>query len=141
MPSPQTSLLEKRKYADMIGWCARMTPKIYNPPTYGVCKKIVLDDVTHIGLIIGKNGSVFNAITHQTPGVEYIWYDKDTKSIEVWAETINGIQLAFEKTLAAGKLCQLFEKVRQRFQQHHIQWLWTVNRSHYTWLVHNKNCK
>lgn len=97
MPCQTTSLLQKRKHAEMIGWSARMMPKVYNPPTHGICKKIVLDDVTHIGLIIGKNGSVFNAITHQTPGVEYIWYDKDTKSIEVWAETINGIQLAFEK--------------------------------------------
>jgi polyribonucleotide nucleotidyltransferase len=33
--------------------------------------------------VIGKDGKVFKAITHQS-GVEYIWYRNDTHTVEVW---------------------------------------------------------
>ena len=97
MPCQTTSLLQKRKHSDIIEWSARMMPKTYNPPTNAVVKSLHLDDISHIGLVIGKNGAVFNAITHQTPGISYIWFDKDAKRIEVWGETTTSINQAFEK--------------------------------------------
>lgn len=91
------SLPLKRKHSETVGWSARTMPNMYNPPTHAKCTKLYLDDVTHIGLVIGKNGAVFNAITHQTPDVEYIWYDKDSKTIEVWGNSSDAIHNALEK--------------------------------------------
>lgn len=97
MPFHTTSLLQKRKHYEIVEWSARMMPKIYNPPSSGICKSIYLDDISHIGLVIGKNGAVFNAITHQTPGILYIWFNKNTKCIEVWGDNTTSINHAFEK--------------------------------------------
>lgn len=90
-------LPKKRKHSEIVAWSATMMPKIYNPPADGICRSVCLDDASHIGLVIGKNGSVFNAITHQTPGVMYIWYNKNTRSIEVWGDSVSGINQAIEK--------------------------------------------
>jgi hypothetical protein len=52
-----------------------------------------------IGKLIGKNGSVFNAITTQTPGIIYIWYNNTTNNIEIWGSSLYGIELASKKIL------------------------------------------
>ena len=89
---------KKRKYENSM-WSNKMMPKIYNPPPHGYCKVMPIYDATNIGLVIGKNGTIFNAITHQTPDVNYIWYNRNSKCIEVWGENSTGIEMACHKIL------------------------------------------
>lgn len=88
---------EKKRKFDIAMWSNRLTPKTYNPPPHGDCKTINIIDISNIGLVIGKNGFVFNAITHQTPNVNYIWYNKSSKCIEIWGDTIKDIEIACDK--------------------------------------------
>jgi hypothetical protein len=82
-----------------IKWSNKMMPKIYNPPPHGTCKTIDISKVNKIGLVIGKNGAVFNAITSQTEDVTYIWLDNKTKLIEVWGDSEMGVDMACFKIL------------------------------------------
>jgi len=50
-----------------------------------------------IGRVIGKEGKVFNAITENTKGVMYIWYNNDSKEIEIYGENMHGIMQATQK--------------------------------------------
>jgi hypothetical protein len=56
----------------------------YEPPInqWFACVHTDLDTVT-MGRVIGRDGSVFNAICHQT-GADYIWYQRDQSLIEIW---------------------------------------------------------
>ena len=80
-------------------WSNRNMPKFYNPPPKGFCKKVDLHTTDNIGLVIGKNGAVFNAITHQTPDLTYIWFNRQTKSIEVWGDTPMSVHMGYRKIL------------------------------------------
>jgi hypothetical protein len=67
-----------------VTWNKRMTPGKYNPPLNHLCFILPIDKVHHLmGKIIGKDGVVFKAISHQS-GASYIWHDKEKKTIEVW---------------------------------------------------------
>lgn len=80
-------------------WSNRGMPKVYNPPPRGFCQKLSLDSTDNIAMVIGKNGAVFNAITHQTPDLTYIWFDKRTKQIEVWGDTPMSVHAGYHKIL------------------------------------------
>ena len=80
-------------------WSNKMMPKIYNPPPQGRCKTVDISGANKIGLVIGKNGAVFNAITSQTDDVTYIWFDNQTKLVEVWGDSEMGIDMACFKIL------------------------------------------
>ena len=100
---------KKRKY-DCLMWSNKMMPKIYNPPPHGYCKTMPIHDATNIGLVIGKNGTIFNAITHQTPDVNYIWYNRNSKCIEIWGENKTGIDSACNKILERMKYINTMPK-------------------------------
>lgn len=91
------TITKKRKTFD---WSNRMTPTIYNPPNYGYCKTLYIQNSSKIGHVIGKKGSVFKAITHQTPGINYIWYNKNSKHIEIWGNDSSSIDSAILKLYA-----------------------------------------
>lgn len=60
------------------------TSKEYNPPRHLPCKKISFcfeKDV--LKPIIGVDGCKFKYITEKS-GVSYIWYNDDTKCVEIW---------------------------------------------------------
>jgi hypothetical protein len=78
-------------------WTNDLTPKVYNPPPYGICKVIYIPSEVSIGKMIGKNGSVFNAITNNTPGVMYMWFNNTNNSIEIWGSTLYGLEQASKK--------------------------------------------
>ena len=78
-------------------WSNKMTPKMYNPPMSGYMKSIRVMRGAHIGRVIGKEGKVFNAITENTKGVLYIWYNNDSKEIEIYGENMMGIMQATQK--------------------------------------------
>lgn len=80
-------------------WSNKMMPKIYNPPPHGTCKTLDISTASKIGLVIGKNGAVFNAITSQTKDVTYIWFDNRTKLVEVWGDSEMGVDMACFKIL------------------------------------------
>jgi hypothetical protein len=62
---------------------------VYNPPVslrnnFLEFESIKVDLSTDwMRFVIGKNGSVFKAITERS-GAEYIWYKKETNTIELW---------------------------------------------------------
>lgn len=66
------------------------TPGIYNPPLNAHYTQIdttsVSDDVMRIS--IGQGGRVFKAITYQA-NVNYIWFNKEKKYIELWGPEQN----------------------------------------------------
>ena len=66
------------------------TAGIYNPPLNAHYTQIdtspVSDDVMRIS--IGQGGRVFKAITHQA-NVNYIWFNKEKKYIELWGPEQN----------------------------------------------------
>ena len=47
--------------------------------------------------MIGKNGKVFKAITHQS-NVQYIWYNIENKYIEIWGPEHN-LQDAYDRII------------------------------------------
>lgn len=66
------------------------TAGIYNPPLNVHYTQIdtspVSDDIMRIS--IGQGGRVFKAITHQA-NVNYIWFNKEKKYIELWGPEQN----------------------------------------------------
>lgn len=66
------------------------TAGIYNPPLNTHYTQIdtspVSDDIMRIS--IGQGGRVFKAITHQA-NVNYIWFNKEKKYIELWGPEQN----------------------------------------------------
>lgn len=85
-------------YANM--WSNTMYPKVYNPPPFGWMKTLYINlDKNRISQIIGKEGIVFKAITHQTPDVNYIWYNSNTRCIEIYGNNIFSIDIAYNKLL------------------------------------------
>jgi hypothetical protein len=67
-----------------VVWNKKMTPGKYNPPLNCLQFILPIDRVNHLmGKIIGKDGVVFKAISHQS-GASYIWHDKEKKTLEVW---------------------------------------------------------
>lgn len=66
------------------------TAGIYNPPLNAHYTQIdtspVSDDIMRIS--IGQGGRVFKAITHQA-NVNYIWFNKEKKYIELWGPEQN----------------------------------------------------
>ena len=87
---------KKRKQCE-VDLSNKMTPTIYNPPNHGYCKTLYIQNSSKIGHIIGKKGSVFKAITHQTHGINYIWYNKSSKHIEIWGNNSSNIDDAIVK--------------------------------------------
>ena len=78
-------------------WKHDLTPTVYIPPPFGLCKVIYIPKDVHVGKMIGKNGSVFNAITKHTPGIMYMWFNNTNNSIEIWGSTLHGLELASKK--------------------------------------------
>ena len=82
-----------------LKWSNRSMPKIYNPPPRGYLRVVELDSTDNIAMVIGKNGAVFNAITHQTRGLTYIWYDRIGKRIEIWGDTTSSVSDGYDKVV------------------------------------------
>lgn len=79
-------------------WNNRMTPNIYNPPpNVRYCKIKKIEPNVNVGILIGSNGKVLNAITEQTYGIKYIWFHNDSKEIEIWGDYMDGIVSAIKK--------------------------------------------
>ena len=93
------TLGSKMSQESRLSWSNKTMPKIYNPPPQGTCKTVDISGANKIGLVIGKNGAVFNAITSQTQDVTYIWFDNQTKLVEVWGDSEMGIDMACFKIL------------------------------------------
>jgi hypothetical protein len=69
-------------------WECYENPSKYIPPPF--CKSINVPIILPhnlMGYVIGRNGSVFKAITYQVDGLSYIWYDKEKRVIEIWGKT------------------------------------------------------
>lgn len=66
------------------------TPGVYNPPTNAHYTQINTSPVSDeiIKISIGKGGKVFKAITNQS-NVNYIWYNKEKKVVEIWGPEQN----------------------------------------------------
>lgn len=63
---------------------------VYNPYTHIVLSEKPICTIMEITIpidwmkfVIGKEGKFFNVITYQA-GVQYIWYHKNTKMVEIW---------------------------------------------------------
>lgn len=75
-------------------WSCKSTPKVYNPPATKFCKFIPFDHPPEMaGQLIGKGANVFNCITNQS-GTKYIWLNNDSKQIEIYGDTMEGIETA-----------------------------------------------
>jgi len=85
------------------------TAGIYNPPLNAHYTQIdtspVSDDIMRIS--IGQGGRVFKAITHQA-NVNYIWFIKKKKYIELWGPEQN-LPDAYSRVVARIK--NIMEKV------------------------------
>ena len=64
------------------------TPGTYNPPNTHYSQVSCYVEKEDIKSLIGKNGSVFNAIT-KASHVDYIWYDNNRNVIEIWGPEHN----------------------------------------------------
>ena len=81
------------------------------PPNSSYYEKLKLPDFqaiaearahnVHVGHVIGVNGKVFKAITHQS-GATYIWFDGEY--VEVWADNENAVKDALKRV---ERRCQL----------------------------------
>mgnify|MGYP001200313303 FL=1 len=85
------------------------TAGIYNPPLNAHYTQIdtspVSDDIMRIS--IGQGGRVFKAITHQA-NVNYIWFNKEKKYIELWGPEQN-LSDAYSRVVA--RIQNIMEKV------------------------------
>jgi hypothetical protein len=61
---------------------------VYSPPIGHYVYHLPLYDfeIQNIGLIIGKNGIHFKNMTLLF-GLSYLWFNSETKSIEIWGST------------------------------------------------------
>jgi hypothetical protein len=57
-------------------------PGVYNPPITHY-SQLDVPEYVNIGLLVGKEGRNFKYFTRKS-GCSYIWYNKDTKVIELW---------------------------------------------------------
>lgn len=74
-------------------WRSDATPNEYNPPPYGKTVSVpILVSPNLMGYVVGSNGSVFKAITHQVRGATYIWYHQHKQMIELWASTDSALE-------------------------------------------------
>ena len=72
---------------------------VYNPPVNAHYTQINVGDINSevMKIVIGKNGKVFKAITHQS-NVQYIWYNIENKHIEIWGPEHN-LQDAYDRII------------------------------------------
>ena len=72
---------------------------VYNPPVNAHYTQINVGDINSevMKIVIGKNGKVFKAITHQS-NVQYIWYNIENKYIEIWGPEHN-LQDAYDRII------------------------------------------
>ena len=72
---------------------------VYNPPANAHYTQINVGDINSevMKIVIGKNGKVFKAITHQS-NVQYIWYNFENKYIEIWGPEHN-LQDAYDRII------------------------------------------
>ena len=72
---------------------------VYNPPVNAHYTQINVKDINSevMKIVIGKNGKVFKAITHQS-NVQYIWYNIENKYIEIWGPEHN-LQDAYNRII------------------------------------------
>lgn len=77
-------------------WRCDAKPFEYNPPPCGMMATVPLMVTPDLmKFVIGREGSVFKAITHQVKGAQYIWYHKGLDVIEIWAlnsKALNNIE-------------------------------------------------
>lgn len=99
LQSKRTSNGQSALRMSKTSWSNRSMPKIYNPPPRGYMRVVDLDSTDQIAMVIGKNGTVFNAITHQTPDLTYIWYDRLYKRIEIWGDTHVSVSQGYQKVM------------------------------------------
>lgn len=67
-------------------WSFDNSPMEYNPPPYGMMGRVPIMVTSDLmKFVIGREGSVFKAITYQVRDAKYIWYHKDQGVIEIWA--------------------------------------------------------
>lgn len=90
-------------------WNNKMMPKIYNPPPFGYMKVVNVPSGVCIGRVIGKDGRVFIAISEQTDGILYIWYNKMSRQIEIYGTIMSGIIDAVNKVECRMKFCSAIE--------------------------------
>ena len=78
---------------------AYKTPGVYNPPdaVFTVFMELPQNIPKKLGVLIGPNGRIFKAITHQS-GSKYIWCNG--KNIEISADKIECISDAIKRIYA-----------------------------------------
>ena len=61
------------------------TSDVYIPPVNAHYTQVYVDNISSeiMKVVIGKQGKVFKAITHQAQ-IQYIWYNIENKYIEIW---------------------------------------------------------
>lgn len=82
-----------------IEWNYKNMPGLYNPPIQhqSFYKMIDVDiDANLMKQVIGRNGVVFNAITHQAR-VSYIWHNRANNTIEVWGDKLSSVDEAIKR--------------------------------------------
>lgn len=73
----------------------------YDPPVGAMCIEVPLDPSMQWSTmfkVIGKEGKVLKAITHQS-GADYIWWNQTKNLIEVWAYDVNAAVDAVERVV------------------------------------------
>jgi hypothetical protein len=94
---------DPKKWAPAAGYYPSLfnTPKVYNPPTntdFAYIPMPFAHGTLGARLVIGKNGSVFKAITTQS-FVDYIWFNTERGVIEIWGAA-NNIENAVQRLQA-----------------------------------------
>lgn len=88
-------------------WRCDATPTKYNPPPCGMSDTVpIMVTPDLMKFVIGKEGSVFKAITHQVKGAQYIWYHKDLKVIELWAMNSQALKTMLDRLVYKMLLIQ-----------------------------------
>ena len=60
--------------------------------------------------VIGKDGCYFKKTTENT-GIEYIWYDMDGKTINIWGKLDNTLN---STTIIEGRLYRVINRMKQQ---------------------------
>jgi hypothetical protein len=97
-----------RRHGRGRGPPGNVPPKnVYTPPDAHYTEARVPEDlVAHMGMVIGRDGSVFKAITSASR-CKYLWYDASRSAVEVW-----GPEACLSDALQ--RLTDRFEACRER---------------------------
>lgn len=85
----------------------------YNPPVDALYCEVTLPTTMQwswIWRIVGAQGSVLKAITHQS-GADYLWWNQEKGVIEIWAYSLYALHDAYYRV---SDRVQWFEKEQEK---------------------------